>query len=610
MSLKPPSTPRFPVNWDLESLFPHPSTEAFRGLVSTYEAGLEALTADVQSLPRAAIKTAEQWGEALERFSELRISGLSLRSFIGCHAAADAENPLYQQFEGKFAAVSPALTSLELLFETAFGALDDAERSAFVAADARLQESAFYVNEAAASAAYRLPGDLERLYADLAVDGLKGWSRLYDRLSGSLRIRVMEKGEIVLKSPGQVQFDMPDRSRRENNFYAANFAWAGIAETCADALNHIAGSRLAKYERLGVDHLAYPLHLNRLSRQTLETMFTVIHERAELLVPYMQEKAKWFGVDRMAWYDAAAPLPLRVESAEMTWQDASKTVVETLSEFSPKFGAFSHNAISDGWVEGEDRPGKRQGGFCTDLPAAKQSRIFMTFTGSANSMSVLAHELGHAYHTYLIRDEPPLLQNYPMNLAETASTFAEAVVGQRRLTDCQTEAEKLDILDQQCGDGLSFLMNLRCRFLFEDRFYEQRAGGELTVADLCELMESAQTDAFKGALDPSGLNPMFWVSKLHFYIDDWPFYNFPYTFGYLLSLGLFAEGRATDTAGNFPERFDHFLTLTGRMSSEDAVQAGFGYDLRERAFWDLAVDEVARRIDAFMQLSPGVRAAR
>ena len=594
-----------PINWELDSLYPPPGSREFSTLVDAYGSSLDRLTEEVGQLPRPSTESAKAWGEALESLSKIRTDGSSLRSYIGCHAAADAENQTIQQLEARMASLGPSVTALELQFEVAFGQLSEAESDGLTAADDRLAENRFYLEEAAEAAKFRLPGDLERLYSELSVDGLNGWSRLYDRLSGSLRVQVMERGVLVEKSPGQVETDMPDRARRVENFYAAHKAWSGIADVCADALNHIAGARLTKYDRLGVDHLEYPLRLNRMTRATFETMNAVIDGRADRLADFLDEKARWVGVDKLAWYDVLAPLPLRAEGATLTWQQAADTVVETLGEFSPAFGKFSSDALRDRWIEAEDRSGKRQGGFCTDLPAQRQSRIFMTFTGSANSMSTLAHELGHAYHTYLLRDEPPLLRDYPMNLAETASTFAEAVVGERRLADADDDSQRLDVLDNQCCDAVAFLMNLRCRVLFEDAFHVRRREGELTADELSGLMTDAQTTAFRAMLNPTELNPLFWCSKLHFYIDDWPFYNFPYTFGYLLSLGLFAEGRQSPE--EFPDRFDRFLKLTGRMSSEDAVREGFGYDLTERTFWDLALDEIDRRVAAFLELSPTLR---
>ena len=224
----------------------------------------------------------------------------------------------------------------------------------------------------------------------------------------------------------------------------------------------------------------------------------------------------------------------------------------------------------------------------------------MTFTNSEDAMSTLAHELGHAYHSEVLKDEPLMLQDYPMNLAETASTFAEAVLVEQRLAETDDRNEKLSILDTMLGDAVTFLMNIHSRFVFEDRFHIERAKGELSPEQLSELMLAAQKETYCGALADDGWNPNFWVSKLHFYISGMPFYNFPYTFGYLLSLGVYAL--AKERGDEFPAQYREFLKATGCMETEDAVQSTLGYDLTQPAFWNKSLDVVAERAEMFLEL--------
>ena len=226
----------------------------------------------------------------------------------------------------------------------------------------------------------------------------------------------------------------------------------------------------------------------------------------------------------------------------------------------------------------------------------------MTYTNTTDSMSTLAHEIGHAYHTWVLREQPGLLRDYPMNLAETASTFAEAVLGENRLAACRTREEKLVLLDKMLSDSVAFLMNIHARFLFEDSFHRERAAGEVSADRLSELMQSAQQKAYLGALSDGGWNPRFWISKLHFYITGWPFYNFPYTFGYLLSLGTYALAK---DASDFPQRFRNFLIATGCKDTEPAVQSSLGYDLSQPDFWHKSLDIVEQRVRLFLKLAEG-----
>jgi oligoendopeptidase F len=323
---------------------------------------------------------------------------------------------------------------------------------------------------------------------------------------------------------------------------------------------------------------------------------------------YLAKKAELLGLDRLAWYDVSAPLPQAalVGGQTLAYDDACRQIVRTFSTFSPDLGGFAEAALKERWAEVENRSGKRQGGFCTWFPTAGQSRIFMTFTDSSDSMSTLAHELGHAYHSHVLREQPFFLQDYPMNLAETASTFAEAILNEELLAESAADKgfareRQLVLLDGMLGDSVVYLMNIHARFLFEDRFYQERRTGELSAAQLSELMRTAQTTAFCDGLADDGWYPRFWISKLHFYMSALPFYNFPYTFGYLLSLGLYAL--APDFGAQFAERYSEFLLATGSHETEEAVKRAFGYDLASSDFWNRSLDVVERRVRRFLDLA-------
>lgn len=595
----------YPLNWDLDSLLANPHSSEFEQLLTDFAADLQQLLPQSQALPPITphAESATAWRDFLGRYERLTALAGQINAFIGCHAADDAGNRFFHALEARLAALQPLQATIAANLELALRETDDATLDAFLQSDPQLREIGFFFEDAKRRARLRFPSDLERFVAELDVDGFSAWSRLYDRLSGQLRIRVMERGEIVEKSPSQVTFDSPDRSVRENNFHASEAAWKTIAETCADALNHLAGNRLTKYRQLGLaDHLEAPLLLNRMRRETLDQMWAVVAERRPVLVRYLNAKARLLGLDRLSWFDLNAPLTLGVSNAaRLSYDAACDTVLQTFHGFSPDFGEFGAMALRDRWVEAENRPGKRQGGFCTDLPRSGQSRIFMTFTDSADSMSTLAHELGHAYHSHVLRAEPFFLRDYPMNLAETASTFAEHVLGRVRLEQAASDADRLAILDAMLGDAVAFAMNIHTRFVFENELHQRRATAELSPEELSEMMRAAQRACYCDALAEDGYHPLFWASKLHFYITEIPFYNFPYTFGYLLSLGLFSL--AQDNAADFPDRYASFLKATGRETAEAAVAKTFGHDLTSPHFWHTAFNEIEQRVTYFETLT-------
>lgn len=594
---------QYPTVWDLDVILPHPGTPEFRTTLDAYRRKLQTLAEQSDELPALQREGAsETWASFVNSCLDIWEWSEELVSFVGCHAAGDAQNKEFQRLEGVLAALRPLRERIAVNIELGLQSATDAEVAAFIESHPGLNRVSFFLHEARRNAKLRLPRDQELLAADLDVDGLQGWSRLYDRLSGELRVEVMEQGRVVKKSPGQVSLDHPERTVRENRFHAADIAWKTIADTCADALNHISGARLSRYRRLGIDHLERPLQLNRMERSTLTTMWDAITARKSILLPYFEAKAKLLGVERLSWFDQMAPLPIGAGPApELQYDTACELVVDTFHRFSPDFGEFAAVALKDGWCEVENRAGKRQGGFCTGFPRVKQTRIFMTFNNSVDSMSTLAHELGHAYHSHVLREYPIVLQDYPMNLAETASTFAEAVLGEQQLAVADSTAMRLRLLDHMLSDAVAFMMNIHCRFLFEDRFHRERTSGELSTQRFLELMEHAQREAYLDAFNNDGWYPGFWISKLHFYIAGWPFYNFPYTFGYMLSLGLYSM--ASEFGAEFPQRYQAFLAATGSMRTEDCVHSSLGVDLRRPDFWNRGLDVVAGRVAQYCALT-------
>ena len=232
-------------NWDLDSLYPHPESAEFATIFGSLADDLKALADRSRSLPPVCAEDAcvAHWRTFLMHYQDTDSRMGELNSFIGCHAAAHANSKLFQQFEARLAQLAPLREQIATNLELALQSAGDDDFNAFCTGHPDLARIQFFLEQSRRKASLRLPGEQELLAAQLGVDGIHGWGRLYDRVSADLRIEVMERGEIVRRSPGQVQFDSPQRAVRENNFFAADRAWRSIADTCADALNHIAGTR-------------------------------------------------------------------------------------------------------------------------------------------------------------------------------------------------------------------------------------------------------------------------------------------------------------------------------------------------------------------------------
>jgi len=585
--------------WNLESLFAGGSSSLdFAAFVEEAEAGCAALLKELQDGGERFAPDAErlaQWtGKLQETLARLREAD----SFVGCLTAQNMNDRRAVGWTERIQTLSARYKQASDLFDAKLALVPDSEWQAW-SARPELAAVLFPLNEKRDFAKEKLPPALEAVASELAVDGYHGWGEHYNTVVGRIAIPWEEDGKTVHLSAGQAANKLDDSSQAVRDEMAAKWeeAWAAQADLGADALNRIAGFRLKLYGLRGwSDPLKEPLAINRMSRQTLEAMWAAVETSVEPLKRYLALKARLLGKEKPSWHDVDAPVAST--QSKIPYEEAASLITDAFSQFSPQLTELAETAFADRWIEAEDRPGKRPGGFCTSFPIGRQSRIFMTYSGTPGNVSTLAHELGHAYHARLVQELPPLAQEYAMNVAETASTFAEAIVSDALLRRAGSDEEKLALLDERLTRAVAFCMNIRARFLFETRFYARRASGMLEAAELSELMTEAQKEAFGDAL--GSWHPHFWASKLHFYLTDVPFYNFPYTFGYLFSTGLAAV--AEREGASFAGRYDALLRDTAVMTVEELASRHLGVRLDETGFWNDAVARAVSDVDAFAAL--------
>jgi len=334
-------------------------------------------------------------------------------------------------------------------------------------------------------------------------------------------------------------------------------------------------------------------------------MFEALFANLEVPRRILRFKAKLMGRQWLAWYDLGAPLNLSQESPR-SWDEAVAMVSAAFTRAYPALSRFfQQELIGKNWIDWEPRDGKRPGGFCTSSMLSKESRIFMTYSQALGDVLTLAHESGHAYHGFLMRETRPFARGYPMTLAETASTFAEQILINGSLDRPGVgDGFKALMLDIELGHGAIYLLDIPVRYQFEQAFYEERASGPLSVSRLKQLMTETQRQVLGDVLESGGDDPYFWASKLHFYITGLTFYNFPYTFGYLLSRGLY--NMFTREGATFLPKYEEFLRRTGSDTPENVVKQTIGVDLQKPEFWSESIRSLEQPLIELQALAPRV----
>ncbi|WP_028546842.1 M3 family oligoendopeptidase [Paenibacillus taiwanensis] len=589
------------MTWDLDIIFPGgSSSKELETVLTQTEQDIASLTQALKQMPELKStehihKLAEYVDAAQELSQRLREAG----AFISCLTSQNTKDKKALQLTGRSFALYAQLNTLSTVLDQKLEQLPDSLWHAFIELP-HMAKVKFNLNERRQLSKEKLPPEQEALLGDLSTDGYSAWGSLYDTIVSHIRIETEVNGEQVRLSAGQAHNKLsdPNREVREQTFKRWEEAWEEKADFFADALNHLAGFRLKMYEHRGWDNvLKEPLAINRMSQETLDVMWATIVKNKPVFVQYLERKAKLLGVDKLTWCDVEAPIG--ESQAKISYDEGAAVIVEQFRKFSPAMAEFAVRAFENRWIEAEDRNDKRPGGFCTSLPVSRQTRIFMTYAGTPSNVSTLAHELGHGYHQFVMDGLPAFAQRYAMNVAETASTFAEMIVADSAVKEASNEQEKLALLEDKIARSVTFYMNIHARFLFETRFYEARKQGLLSTEQISELMVEAQKEAYCNTL--SSYHPHFWASKLHFYKTAVPFYNFPYTFGYLFSTGIYA--RALAEGESFAAKYDALLRDTASMTVEELAEKHLNVDLTKPDFWQSAIDVTLEDVKEFMAMT-------
>jgi oligoendopeptidase F len=336
-----------------------------------------------------------------------------------------------------------------------------------------------------------------------------------------------------------------------------------------------------------------------MERETLDAMYQAIHDNIEIPRAIFRAKAGHLGRRNIAWFERDAALPTDNDST-MSWQQATEMVSGAFKQAYPALGDYFNFALKNRWVESQPRPGKRPGAYCTGSALTGEQRVYMTFNGALSDTSTLAHEIGHAWHGYLLKDMRPMAQQYPMTLAETASIFAEHILAEGIYADPATDAGgKFKMLDSELCGAATLLLDITVRFEFEKALYEERADGELSVSRLKELMVETQKRIMGDSLCEGGEDPLFWASKLHFHMSHLSFYNFPYTVGFLLARSLYVLFK--EQGSLFLPQYENFLKLTGSDTVENVARRSIGEDVSQPEFWARAIRSLEEPLEQYRQ---------
>ncbi|KXY35345.1 oligoendopeptidase F [Bacillus cereus] len=434
----------------------------------------------------------------------------------------------------------------------------------------------------------------------LIENELKAWEDMYTQLRSKIEV-IHDKETLSFGQANYVAMNSDDHNERLIVFDSFTNTLNKEKDIFATVLNQIGRLRHAKSDEMeGAEILKQSLQANGISETALSQMWNATEQNLTKLVIALNGYKK--GKNSITWHEL------------MTWKESNKAVIpfsvavkniyDALKNIDEELAQFAQNAIANGWIDAEPRDNKPPGGFCAPFFSEKESRISLRYDGTIDSVRVLAHELGHAWHFYVmsLEQSTTFLDDYlPMSTAESASIFFETVTMNYLIQTTDCVEMKKSLLSWKIRNSFNYVMAIRASFQFEKKFYEECKEGPLSADEIEKLSILVQKEAYGNAL--SEYQPFVWMKYVQFYIADVPFYNYPYTFGYLASFSLIEIAKENKNKNAFHLRYKEFLRETGKAPVEELMKKHFDIDLTEYEFWNKAFMQIHKDIDEYLQIN-------
>ena len=306
---------------------------------------------------------------------------------------------------------------------------------------------------------------------------------------------------------------------------------------------------------------------------------------------YAALRKEMLGLSELHYYDLYTPL-VRGVDLNYSYEEAQEMVLRAVKPLGERYGEIVRSAFRDRWVDVYPNIGKSGGAFsggCYD----SFPYLSMNFTGSIDTVSTLAHEMGHSVHTFLSHEtQPPQYGEYTIFVAEVASTVNENLMSEQLLSEDISDEMRLYLLNHAL-EGFKGTVYRQTMFAeFEKTAHEMQERGEpLTAEALCRIYEDLVRDYFGEALVMDEEVRYEWARIPHFYSS---FYVYKYATSYsaaaLLTEKILREGEAA------VKPYLRFLTLGGSEDPLESLKIA-GVDLSTPEPVDLALEKFEQILD-------------
>ncbi len=580
--------------WRLSDLYPGMDSTALKQDLTNATQTAEAFQRDYQGKLADILaegKGGDRLAEIIAEYEKLADVLGRIASYAGLLYAADTQDPARGKFYGDCQETLTAINTKLLFFTLELNHLEDAHLAAGYTHSTKLAHYRPWLEDLRREKPYQLDDKLEQLFQEKSVTGRAAWNRLFNETMTALRFKV--DGEEMSLEPTLNLLTEKDEAKRRKGAMAISQVLKANRRLFTLITNTLDKDKEISDRWRGFEDVADSRHLaNRVEREVVEALVSAVRAAyPRLSHRYYALKARWFGKERLAYWDRNAPLP-EEPSRLYPWAEARRIVLDAYDAFSPKMAAIGERFFRENWIDAPVRPGKAPGAFSHPTVPSAHPYILLNYMGKPRDVMTLAHELGHGIHQVLAARQGPLMAPTPLTLAETASVFGEMLTFRAMLADVTDPVERKAMLAAKVEDMINTVVRQIAFYLFERQVHERRRAGELTAEDIESIWVATQKESLGDAVHLSEGYEVYWSYIPHFIHS--PFYVYAYAFGDCLVNSLYAVYEAGDP--DFADKYLDMLAAGGTKHHKELL-APFGLDAASPDFWDQGLRLIETLID-------------
>ncbi len=348
---------------------------------------------------------------------------------------------------------------------------------------------------------------------------------------------------------------MYDAYRAYENTLAALFA--------ANVKQHVFYSRARKYP----SSMAYALSGSAVPVQVYDTLIDTTHAFLPAMYRYVKLRKKRLGVERLHMYDVYVPL-CEASSRQYSFEEAKEIVAQALAPMGEEYLSVLRQGFENRWIDVYENRGKRSGAYSSG-PYGVHPYVLLNYNGTLDHVFTLAHEMGHAIHSYYSdRAQPCCYAGYHIFVAEVASTCNEALLTHYMLEHAKDQKEKAYIINHYLDSFKGTMFRQTMFAEFEKIAHGLTEAGEtLTAERLCSVYHDLNGLYFGKEMELDDRIDMEWARIPHFYT---PFYVYQYSTGFAAATAI--SRKILNGAEGIVERYKQFLSGGSSMDCIDLLK--------------------------------------